>query len=454
MAPRIAAAARPRSLLAAALAARLAGALGAPVVIPLDKQYVPVVRNGATVAHKTAYFGEVFVGRPDAQPFTVLFDTGSGHFILPSAACGSDACAKHRRYNRAASASAQDINHDGGAVGAEDGERDEVSVVYGTGEVLGHFVREQICLRGVAATAGEEAGGESPPAAAPAGALGAAGALGPADGAAESDGVCAPVRVVLAREMTDEPFGAFRFDGVVGLGLDSLSLDPEFSLFGQFAKSAGLAEACFGYFLSRSDAVPSEIAFGGHDARRVASELQWTPVRRPELGYWQVGIRGISIAGQPLEACQSGACTAVVDTGTSLLGAPREMLRDVHVQLARKVAGNPERVNCRWEAGPELVVELDGGVRLALGPEDYSRAAAMRVVQASSNRTQVVCRASLMPVAPDAGLGGRAWILGEPVLRKYYTAYDWGTKRVGFALAKQPAEPTELEAPEPAAVHV
>merc|ERR1719401_1576789 len=412
--------------------------LGAPVVtVPLDKQYVPVVRNGATVAHKTAYFGKVFLGLPAQQAFTVVFDTGSGHFFLPSAGCASETCAKHRRYNRSASATAADINHDGSPVGADDGERDEVSVVYGTGEITGGFVREKVCLSNRTSAPGLDH---------------AVGGTGGGEGTDDSG--CATVRVVLAHEMTDEPFGAFRFDGVVGLGLDSLSLDPKFSLFGQFARSAGLAEACFGYFLSRSDAVPSEIAFGGHDARRVASELRWTPVRGPELGYWQVGIRGISIAGQPLEACQSGACTAVVDTGTSLLGAPREMLRDVHVQLARKVAGNPERVNCRWEAGPEVVVELDGGVRLALGPEDYSRAAAMRVVQASSNRTQVVCRASLMPVAPDAGLGGRAWILGEPVLRKYYTAYDWGTKRVGFALAKQPAEPTELEAPEPAAVHV
>eukprot|EP00932_Pfiesteria_piscicida_P021827 SRR837773.8605.p1 GENE.SRR837773.8605~~SRR837773.8605.p1 ORF type:complete len:359 (+),score=104.42 SRR837773.8605:140-1078(+) len=263
---------------------------------------------------------------------------------------------------------------------------------------------------------------------------------------------CAKVRVVLASEMTEEPFASFRFDGVVGLGLESLALAPEFSFLGQLGRSGALAQARFGYFLSQTDSVPSEISFGGHDARRVASDLQWEPVHRPELGYWQVKIRSIIIGGQTLEACEDGGCTAIADTGTSLLGVPKEAMRKMHVGLARKVPGDPERLDCRHFPGPEVVVELTSGLRLTLGPEDYSRSTAMRVTQNSTGRTQVVCRASLMPVDPDTALGAKAWILGEPVLRKYYTAYDWSTQQIGFALAAQPTEeaPRRAEEPPPA----
>merc|ERR1740138_903301 len=273
------------------------------VTIPLDKQYVPVQRNNVTVAYKTAYFGKVFLGLQEQQQnFTVVFDTGSGHFFLPSSTCRTETCLMHQRYNRSASPSAVEIDHDGAAVDPASAERDQVSIVYGTGEIVGEFVREKVCLAG------------APPALA-------------ADPATASNATaerpdCTTLRVILATEMTREPFWTFKFDGVLGLGLDSLALDPEFSFFGQMAKQHHLTEARFGYFLSRSDLRPSEISFGGHDARRVASELQWAPVERPELGYWQVKILSVTVAGKALPMCQESDCLAIADTGTSLIGVP------------------------------------------------------------------------------------------------------------------------------------
>merc|ERR1719401_3067836 len=103
--------------------------LGAPVVtVPLDKQYVPVVRNNKIVSYKTAYFGKVFLGLPAQQSFTVVFDTGSGHLFLPSAKCTTETCMKHQRYNRSASTSATDIDHHGNEVAANARVRDQVNI--------------------------------------------------------------------------------------------------------------------------------------------------------------------------------------------------------------------------------------------------------------------------------------------------------------------------------------
>ena len=61
----------------------------------------------------------------------------------------------------------------------------------------------------------------------------------------------------------------------------------------------------------------------------------------------------------------------------------------------------------------------------------------------------MICRASLLPVDDAEVLGPKAWILGEPALRKYYTAYDWHGKRIGFAPSVQPRqeETTTTSAP-------
>jgi len=392
------------------------------ITVPLDKQYVPVVRNNRTVMYKTAYFGNIFVGTP-AQPFTVVFDTGSGHFIIPSSKCASEPCGLHRRYQRNESSSAVDIDHDGNEVPADIEERDQVSVAFGTGEIVGEFSRETVCFtQGGMSDAASEGSGET-------------GSNVSLPGAAGAD--CTRVRVVFATEMTEDPFSAFEFDGVLGLGLEALALDPEFSFMGQIMRLNTLMDASFGVFVSNRDDVASEITFGGHDPRRVSDELQWASVHKPELGYWLLKIRGIKVGGEPLELCESGDCVAIADTGTSLLGVPKNAAQHVHWLLARNVDGNPDELDCRGHQGPEIEFDL-GDFVVTLGAEEYSRPAGLRVVTNATNETQFICRAQLLPVDEGAALGDKAFILGEPVLRKYYTAYDWGKSRIGFAHAVQP----------------
>jgi len=207
------------------------------------------------------------------------------------------------------------------------------------------------------------------------------------------------------------------------------------------AKMNILPQSQFGFFLSRSDDVPSEISFGGHDESRVAEPLSWAKVIEPEKGYWQVPIKGIRIGGTSIPLCDSGKCVGIVDSGTSLIGVPSKSVRDFHLKLARKIQGEAEQIDCRHVGGPEMVFDLDG-FEVSMGAEDYSRPAAMKVESSSTGKVQVVCRASLLPVDMGADGGNPlTFILGEPLLRKYYTAFDWKQKQIGFALAKQPDVP-------------
>lgn len=388
----------------AALAAFLSTFAGLPaaavlLTVPLDKQYAPVIRKGRVVMQKTAYFGKIHLGSP-AQSFTVVFDTGSAHLLVPSSKCLGAPCDTKQRYRRALSTSAEDIDHAGELTTAQDDERDQVAIAFGTGEVEGEFVREDVCL-----------------------------ALGGGEGA------CTRARIITATKMSESPFGEFVFDGVLGLGLDSLALDPEFSIFGQALRQHPTMEPRFGVFLARDDAVRSEIAFGGYDRQRVSEELAWADVVNAEAGHWMLPVRSVRIGNETLDLCTPGDCRAIADTGTSLLGVPRQILQHVNFKLARTMPGDPEQLDCRHQEGPEIIIDI-GGVEIRLGPEDYSRPAGLRVVNDKTNESQFVCRAQLIPVDDMAPLGAKAFILGEPVLRKYYSVYDWSAKRVGFALAK------------------
>mmetsp|Transcript_58559 Transcript_58559/g.107788 ORF Transcript_58559/g.107788 Transcript_58559/m.107788 type:complete len:432 (-) Transcript_58559:94-1389(-) len=392
-----------------AAAATRAAAL---ITIPLEHQEVPMVINNVTVAQKTAYFGKIFVGEPAHQAFTVVFDTGSGHLILPSVKCDEEACLGKQRYDAAASSSALAVNRSGGLAEITDQnrKRERLTVTFGIGSVTGELVSESVCL------------------------------LDPAEHGRPAAGCTSRLPMVMATSMSKDPFKSFKFDGVLGLGLSPLSLKQDFNFFGVMAgQHAGSFEHKFGLFLSADPRTPSEISFGGYDREHCGSPVNWTPVNRPELGYWQISIKSIRIGDQALPMCDAGDCKAIMDTGTSLLGVPRSELRTVHKSLARALPKDHGEVDCREVAGPPIVFDL-GSFSVELTAADYSRMgpASMLVAGGGPKEKRDFCRASLLPV--DLGkspLGSKVFVFGEPVLRRYYTVFDAGKKQVGFARARR-----------------
>jgi len=372
--------------------------------VPLRKQYVPMVKNNRTVAYKTAYFGEVHVGTgPQPQRFTVVFDTGSGHLILPSSTCRSETCEKHTRYNRSSSSTAVDIEHNGLLVQPNATKRDQLNITFGMGRVVGEFVQDIVCL-----------------------------------GQNSSD--CMELRLVVAKYMSPDPFGLFSFDGVLGLGLDALTLNPRFNFFGQMVAQGLVTEPRFAVYLARHENGQNAITFGGHEDRCAASEIQWTPVAKQELGYWQVQIKAVRIGDLVLDDCADGGCRAILDTGTSLLSVPRQSSRTMHSLLARPLPGegvDHSKIDCRTVPGAQIHFDL-GVTVISLGVEDYSRPAPYNATTPGSDKWRMYCRSLLLPVDIAPPLGPRVFIWGEPVLRKYYTVYDWASKRIGFSVAGLP----------------
>ena len=102
--------------------------------------------------------------------------------------------------------------------------------------------------------------------------------------------------------MSSDPFDTFSFDGVLGLALEALAVKPEFSYFGQMMRANKLEDYRFAYFLAHGD-VGSEISLGGYDERRLKSKIAWLPIDNPELGYWQLRIRSVTIAGDTIASC-------------------------------------------------------------------------------------------------------------------------------------------------------
>mmetsp|Transcript_25122 Transcript_25122/g.74707 ORF Transcript_25122/g.74707 Transcript_25122/m.74707 type:complete len:594 (+) Transcript_25122:92-1873(+) len=319
------------------------------------------------VIHKTAYWGTVKMGTP-AQEFKVIFDTGSGNLILPAKSCDMPGCNPHKKYDPSSSSTGATVLNERGEGSTE--------ISFGTGDISGDYYKDQFCI---------------------------------------ADNLCTEVRFVAATAQSPSPFSDTPFDGILGLGFKDLSMGEHFNIVDDLNDAGQMPGNQFAVFLTDDGA--SEITFGGYKPENIASDIVWANVVRES--YWQVGVEDITFNGKDTGLCDGG-CQVAVDTGTSMLAGPSDLVDKLTGKLGAKE-------DCSNMASlPNLGFRIGDRV-LNLSPEDY-------MDQGEGN-----CDFSLMSldVPPPKG---PLFIFGDPFLRRFVTIYDRGTSggkaRVGFAVAK------------------
>jgi len=332
------------------------------------------------------YVGKLSIGKPEPQVLQVLFDTASGHVLLPHHSCKSPACQKHRSYSPWKSATAMDINADGKPV--QEGvrlvqgkvPRDAITVEFaqadlGDGVATSVMVRDQVCL-------GTEFGGQ----------------------------VCTDVDVMAAIELKDKLFDAMPYDGMLGLSMGGLATEINCVYFSRLMETTPGLLPQFGLSIG---AQSGEIYFGGHDKSKLAAPLEWFPVLHPTDGFWEVEVKAIRLGNVTVDAC-TGGCRGIIDTGASHLGVQENNFENMKGALARAAAPQVGG-GCQ---GPDLNFDL-GSLTLTLRVADYAAGTA--------------CEPQLGPLDLDPQEFTGVYAFGESLLRRYYAAFDWQERRIGFA---------------------
>jgi hypothetical protein len=253
---------------------------------------------------------------------------------------------------------------------------------------------------------------------------------GSAKGGPSEAGACAEIMLVATTAMSESPFRAAPYDGIIGLGRKGMSINGGFSFIDHLglSTSQGLKPQFALFHGPRF----GEAAFGGYNHDRLASDLEWVPVAKPAEGYWQVEISSIRVGNRSIKLCEDGVCRGIIDSCTSNIGLPASMLADFQsIVHASEGEMQQAKQSC---VGPDLHVTLIGGVELTLRAEDYMQT--MQVDDAAVSTGQPICKPSITSLDLPEMFAG-VIVLGEPLLRRYYTVYDWthGSEKIGFGLA-------------------
>lgn len=332
-----------------------------------------VLASEVGIVHKTEYWGKIFVGTPPKE-FSVIFDTGSGNLILPSAKCTSIPCNSHTKYDPHDSKTSLQVGKRGVSLQENPQQTGEATISFGTGRIHGQFYNDQLCL-----------------------------------GQAVS---CYKANFIGTDYESEMPFDQCQFDGIMGMGFKDLSMGAGFNLIDDVVSQHSLPHNQFSVFLRDHDE-GSEISFGGYKKSQAASDILWAPVTRES--YWQIAIDDVTFNNEKTGLCSD--CQVAVDTGTSMLAGPSEVVEQLEAKLDLKM-------DCSNFHSLPLLGFTFGGKVLNLEPNDY--------IDNSGGR---VCSLALMTldVPPPKG---PLFIFGDPFLRRFLTIYDRDGPRVGFAVAQ------------------
>lgn len=204
------------------------------------------------------------------------------------------------------------------------------------------------------------------------------------------------------------------YDGLFGLAFQSIATNDIVPAFYQMLKQQLVDEPVFSFWFNRNPFVRmgGELILGGWDTRKYTGDFFFVPLS--SATHWQIKMDGGHV--NDVEFCNNG-CTAMVDTGAPWIVGPTNEINAILKTIGADRKGN---VDCSLMGQLPTVTIVINGKEFPIEPYYY-----INLVEDNEGRP-TLCNAGFIG-------GGVIWMLGDVFMGRYYTMFDFGNERIGFA---------------------
>jgi cathepsin D len=228
------------------------------------------------------------------------------------------------------------------------------------------------------------------------------------------------VKGVFFGEMTkvSTNFIASKFDGILGMAFQKISVLGLPTVFDLMYDQGLISDKSFSFYLTQSESMPgSKLVLGGVNSQYYTGAIDYHNLIAEN--YWMIKVDSASVGGIRITI---NPFNGIVDTGTSLIVGSAEVIDLILLRI-----GKVGQVDCAKIAELPVVSFTIGGKKYDLPPQMY-------VLKVTDQQGDQQCILGFQPIKFPSSFGTTI-ILGDVFIKYYYTHFDEGKNRVGFAKA-------------------
>jgi cathepsin D len=214
-------------------------------------------------------------------------------------------------------------------------------------------------------------------------------------------------------------FATAKFDGILGMAWQKISVDNLPTVFDLTFAQNQVGANSFSFFLTnKPDSEGSKLVLGGTNQAYFTGPLTYVPLK--DTNYWLIAVENQKWGPNPVGPSNFNG---IVDTGTSLLVGSGTIVNPILAKI-----GATQNIDCTTAASlPDYT--------LTIGGNSFNVPNSQYILQINNfGQIQCVVGFSTIEFPPSFG---PTLIMGDVFIKYWYTHFDVGQQRVGFAKANQ-----------------